>query len=72
MEKKLPEMVNSLLVNVESGFLKLETNFLHILMLTNPTTWVEINTEWQKIIGRSNNGKTKTRGHQKNFDVGHY
>ena len=59
MEKKLLEMVNSFLVNVESGFLKLEINFLLILMLTNLTTWVEINIEWLKIIGRLNNGTNK-------------
>ena len=62
-------MVNSLSVNVESGFQKLEINFLHTLTLINLAQWVEIDTEVLGIIGRLNNGKSKTRDHQKSYDV---
>ena len=34
---------------------KLGEKLLHTLMQINQTLWVEINTEWRKIIGRSNN-----------------
>jgi len=54
-------MVNSLSVNVASGFQKQEINFLPILMSINPTQWVAINTEWLKILGKLNSmfGKNK-------------
>ena len=55
-EKVELERLNLFLANVENIFQKLDINFLLILMLTNPITWVEINTEVLEIIGRLNNG----------------
>jgi len=61
MAKKLKEMRNLFLANVENIFQKLAINFLHILMLTNPITRVEINTEVLEIVGRLNNVWKKER-----------
>ena len=44
---------------------KAGNKLLHILMQIKAIIWVEINTVWLKIIGRSNNGKLKTRNHKK-------
>ena len=53
MEKKLQEMVNLFLANVENGFLKLGKKlFTYFDVDQSPITWVEINTDRHVIIGR--------------------